>query len=47
MGGTGSGTRALLVDRLNVDYGRMEYLKVKVVPPPNMLGNEIVAQYNN
>ena len=47
MGGTGSGTCQLLLDRLNVDYGKMNFLKVKVVPPPNMLGNEIVALYNN
>ena len=47
MGGTGSGTCEEYSMQLNINYGKKLLLNAKVVPPPNMLGNDPVAVYNS
>ena len=39
MGGTGSGTCLKFNETLSVEYGKKMKLHVRVMPPPNMLGN--------
>ena len=47
MGGTGSGTGNYFSERCSIEYWKKFKLQVKVVPPPSMLGNEVLTLYNN
>ena len=46
MGGTGTGTGLSFSQQLSVVFGKKLKMQVKVVPPPNNLGNDPIASYN-
>ena len=43
MGGSGSGLTNLLLQRLSNEYPKANTVSFSVVPPPSMLGSEVVS----